>query len=236
VPAGISSAIAIAEQGTVDGITVSVDITHTYVGDLEVDLVAPSGRTVALHHRTGAGQDNLVATFDATSLPALAGMVGESLAGTWTLNVRDLEGQDIGRLNRWALEIPVKQADKVIRLEAAPALSIPDADPAGISSALVADRSGTIKRLAVGIDITHTFIGDLRVELTSPTGRTAALHNQIGGSADNLVSTFDSQPPSPLAALVNQSAQGAWVLRVSDLAGRDVGTLNSWSLEIEIGS
>jgi M6 family metalloprotease-like protein len=236
VPAGITSIIAIAESGTIDGIAVSIDVTHTYVGDLEVDLVAPSGRTVSLHHRTGAGQDNLVATFDPGSLPALAGMVGESLAGTWTLNVRDLEGQDVGRLNRWALEFRVKPAETVIELKATPALAIPDADAAGVSSSLVVDRSGTVKRLAVAINITHTFIGDLRVELTSPTGRTAALHNRIGGSADNLVSTFDSQPPSPLAALVNQSAQGAWLLRVSDLAGRDVGTLNSWSLEIEMGA
>jgi M6 family metalloprotease-like protein len=236
LPAGITSTINIADDGTIDGIAASIDITHTYIGDLEVDLIAPSGRTVPLHHRTGAGQDNLVATFDASSLPALAGMVGESLAGTWTLAVRDLEGQDVGRLNRWTLEIQVKAAEQVIHLQAAPALAIPDANPAGVSSSLMVDRSGTVKRLEVAIDITHTYIGDLRVELVSPTGRTAALHNRIGGGADNLVSTFDARPPSPLAAFVNQSAQGAWLLRVSDLAGRDVGTLNSWSLEIELAN
>jgi subtilisin-like proprotein convertase family protein len=29
--------------------------------------------------------------------------------------------------------------------------------------------------------------------------------------------------------------QGNWVLRVADLAGKDVGTLNQWSLELTAG-
>jgi subtilisin-like proprotein convertase family protein len=40
-------------------------------------------------------------------------------------------------------------------------------------------------------------------------------------------------PPSPLVSLVGQGVAGAWVLRVGDLAGRDVGTLVHWKLEVQ---
>jgi subtilisin-like proprotein convertase family protein len=87
----------------------------------------------------------------------------------------------------------------------------------------------------VGIDITHTYIGDLRVTLVSPTGREVVLHGRLGGTTDNLVATYSSEPPSPLASLVGQPVQGLWMLKVVDLAWRDIGTLNKWSLEVRIG-
>ncbi len=34
-----------------------------------------------------------------------------------------------------------------------------------------------------------------------------------------------------LATLVGQPVGGNWVLRVTDLAGQDVGQLNKWSIE-----
>jgi subtilisin-like proprotein convertase family protein len=40
-----------------------------------------------------------------------------------------------------------------------------------------------------------------------------------------------SSASSALAALVGQTIAGNWILRVSDLAGRDVGMLNRWSSE-----
>jgi subtilisin-like proprotein convertase family protein len=81
------------------------------------------------------------------------------------------------------------------------------------------------------VDVTHSYIGDLRVELQAPTGRSVVLHGQLGGSDDDLRMTYDSAPPSPLAALVGQPIQGDWVLRVADLALRDKGMLNHWSIQ-----
>ncbi|MFC9489666.1 S8 family serine peptidase, partial [Streptomyces hydrogenans] len=51
---------------TVSGVTgnapatlkVGVDIKHTYIGDLKVDLIAPDGSVYNLHNRTGSGTDN----------------------------------------------------------------------------------------------------------------------------------------------------------------------------------
>jgi subtilisin-like proprotein convertase family protein len=47
-----------------------------------------------------------VVTYDsAAPLSPLSGLVGQGVKGTWTLRVADLAAQDVGKLNRWALEI-----------------------------------------------------------------------------------------------------------------------------------
>jgi subtilisin-like proprotein convertase family protein len=70
-------------------------------------------------------------------------------------------------------------------------------------------------------------------DMVSPAGRSAVLHSQLGGDQDNLAVKYDSATPlSPLSALIGQSMQGNWVLRVADLARVDTGSLNKWSLEV----
>ena len=118
------------------------------------------------------------------------------------------------------------------RREASPTLAIPDANPVGVSSVLAIAASGTVAQIKVGVDITHTYIGDLRVELRSPAGRRAVLHAQLGGCADNLVTTYDSASPGVLASMVGQPMQGDWMLSVADRVGQDVGTLNKWRIEL----
>jgi subtilisin-like proprotein convertase family protein len=82
------------------------------------------------------------------------------------------------------------------------------------------------------VDITHSWIGDLRVELVAPTGQLAILHDQSGRDEDNLIRSYDSVTSPALAALAGQPVQGNWVLRVKDLAAQDIGKLNRWSLEL----
>ena len=84
---------------------VGVDITHSFIGDLKVELTSPAGNRVILWNQAGSGQDNLITTFDPVSIPALATLVGQEMKGNWTLKVSDLVGQDVGKLNKWSLEI-----------------------------------------------------------------------------------------------------------------------------------
>lgn len=131
---------------------------------------------------------------------------------------------------------PGPTAPAPVRAEVAPKLRIPDRNPAGVTSSLVFDAPGTVRHLKVDVDITHTYVGDLRIELVSPTGRSVVLHAQIGGSQRNLVATYDSTPPSVLTSLVGQPVKGTWLLRVADVVRQDVGTLNRWALEITPGT
>lgn len=232
--AGISSAITLNQPGLAQRIRAGVDITHTYVGDLQVELVNPSGDKALIHNRQGGNQDNLRQTYDSAANPALAALTGKTAAGNWELRVRDLEGQDVGRLDAWNLEIELDGAgNQVERHEVEPNLAILDNDPTGVSSSLAFSNQGTTRQVKLAVEIEHTFIGDLRVELFSPTGRRATLHSQTGGGDDNLTLALDSNSPSsPLLPLVGQAVQGNWVLRVTDLVGQDTGKLKKWSLEL----
>jgi M6 family metalloprotease-like protein len=232
VAAGVSSAITIGQAGAARRIKVGIDIAHTYIGDLVVELASPGGRTATLHDRSGGAKHNLTVTLDSSTTAALAALAGQAVAGPWTLRVRDLEGQDTGVLNRWTLEIELDAGPRVVRAELTPALKIPDNDPAGVSSVIGLVGAGTVQQLKVGIEISHTYIGDLRVELLSPMGRRAILHGRLGGATKDLVATYDSSSPSSvLTTLVGQPVAGNWVLRITDLAGQDVGRLTRWNIE-----
>jgi len=76
---------------------VSVNITHTYQGDLKVDLVAPDGILYNLHNRTGGGTDNVIKTVTLNASSEVAN-------GTWKMRVNDNAGGDIGKLNSWSMQ------------------------------------------------------------------------------------------------------------------------------------
>ncbi|MBK8284234.1 MAG: M4 family metallopeptidase [Ahniella sp.] len=76
--------------------SVSVNIVHTYQGDLKVDLVAPDGTLYNIHNRTGAGTDNIVKT-------VTLNLSSELLNGTWNLRVQDAATGDTGYINSWSV-------------------------------------------------------------------------------------------------------------------------------------
>ncbi len=106
-------------------------------------------------------------------------------------------------------------------------LAIPDANATGITSPLVVTGSGNIATLALSLNISHTFRGDLAVTLIAPNGAQFVVSNRVGGNADNLVLVN-----SAVTAFNGAAAAGTWQLKVQDLAAIDVGALNSWSLAI----
>jgi subtilisin-like proprotein convertase family protein len=117
-----------------------------------------------------------------------------------------------------------------------PALAIPDNVPAGVYDTIAFTGELSISDVEVYVDITHTYIGDLVVEVTSPEGTTVRLHNRTGGSAANIVGWYDSEiavdGPGALMDFAGESSSGDWTLWVSDNAGADVGTVNQWCVEV----
>ncbi|MCJ0869879.1 S8 family serine peptidase [Streptomyces sp. AP-93] len=77
--------------------------------------------------------------------------------------------------------------------------------------------------LKVGVNIVHTYIGDLKVDLVAPDGTVYTVHNRTGGSADNINQVYTVNASSEVA-------NGTWKLRVNDNAGGDTGKIDSWSL------
>ncbi|MFD5199401.1 S8 family peptidase [Streptomyces sp. NPDC058375] len=79
--------------------------------------------------------------------------------------------------------------------------------------------------LQVPVNISHTYIGDLKIDLVAPDGSVYNLKAYgSGGSADNVVTTYTVNASS-------EAANGTWKLRVSDNARYDTGRINSWALQ-----
>ncbi len=94
----------------------------------------------------------------------------------------------------------------------------------------------TIQDINVDMDITHTWKGDLTIDLQSPGGTTVTLHNRSGGSADDVVGNYEGtlsvDGPGGLSDFVGGSGSGIWTLTVQDWVGLDSGTLNSWGIHL----
>ncbi|HKK71251.1 MAG TPA: C25 family cysteine peptidase [Candidatus Krumholzibacteria bacterium] len=115
-----------------------------------------------------------------------------------------------------------------------PALAIPDDFVRGVTSTLDVGSVGEITWVRAHLDLTHTYQGDLIVELVSPSGTTVVLHDRSGGSTDDIVGWYPDPltPAEGLGAFVGEDMGGSWRLRVSDNAGLDTGTLNSWCVNL----
>lgn len=106
-----NNATGITEQIVVSGVaansTVSVDIniTHTWRGDLTLTLTSPAGTTVTLQSPSGDSSDDIIGNYpgDLTPEQSLSAFDGEDHNGTWSLKVVDSGAQDLGTLNSWGI-------------------------------------------------------------------------------------------------------------------------------------
>jgi len=102
--------VKVAETASLKAVKVTVDIEHTYIGDLLVTIRPPAATgvsAIALHSNTGGGTDNLRAAYDQISTPALAALVGKRPNGKWTLVVKDTAAADTGRIRSVSIEMRV---------------------------------------------------------------------------------------------------------------------------------
>lgn len=106
---GLVDTIKVTTSGALKDIKVALDLRHTYVGDLDVKLIAPNGTEVKLHARGGRNAQDLVGVYgaDLRAIDDLKKLVGADVKGDWQLKVVDLAGQDTGVLNSWSLDIDV---------------------------------------------------------------------------------------------------------------------------------
>jgi len=90
---------------TLEALTISLDLEHSFVGDLRLSVAAPSGAEVVLREHTGAGQAHLVSSYDPSTVPALAPLLGTSAVGRWEVRVRDDAGADTGVFHTASLRL-----------------------------------------------------------------------------------------------------------------------------------
>ncbi|MBQ1100190.1 S8 family peptidase [Streptomyces sp. b94] len=79
--------------------------------------------------------------------------------------------------------------------------------------------------LSVDVNIVHSYIGDLQVQLVAPDGTAYTLKSYgTGGSANDINTTYTVNASS-------ETANGTWKLRVSDNASWDTGRIDAWALQ-----
>lgn len=101
-------------------------------------------------------------------------------------------------------------------------MAIPDNNPNGISTTLNASGLNH-SSVSIEVNIEHSYIGDLVVDIETPTGEVFTLHNKSGGSQN------DVQISKQLTT-ASTGFNGTWTLKVSDHANQDVGKLLNWKL------
>lgn len=224
---GVSSVIEVADGGRITSGTLELDLSHTYRGDLRV-VVSKGGKSQVLHDRTGGSADDLKQTFDLTAF------VGQDAAGSWTLRVTDHAGQDVGKINGWKLGFivdggmpvdPPSEAGEGTFEYAGGAIAIPDNDAEGISAEINVNQAGTVRKLEVTVDITHTYVGDLVIDLLHGGNSYRLKPLNEGGSTDDLQKTY------VVEGAAGAELRGSWKLKVSDNYRRDTGTLNAVQLK-----
>ncbi|QOW19737.1 S8 family serine peptidase [Lysobacter ciconiae] len=77
---------------------VTLDIRHTYRGDLQIDLVAPDNSTYRIKNSSGSDSaDNVIGY-------ANVNLTSEAKNGTWKLRVRDMWSGDSGYIKSWSID------------------------------------------------------------------------------------------------------------------------------------
>jgi subtilisin family serine protease len=102
-PQGITSGIRVNDSATVREIEITVNIEHTFLGDIEVSILSPTGQTVLLQNRTLGSRTQLQQTYSVESTPALKQLLNKPAAGLWQLQAIDYSPMDTGTLNSWEL-------------------------------------------------------------------------------------------------------------------------------------
>jgi subtilisin-like proprotein convertase family protein len=123
-------------------------------------------------------------------------------------------------------------------------IELPTSSGTPTVSTLVIDDQVTAADVQAAVRIRHEDIGELRVVLTSPADVAVTLHNESGSGSADLDAVYDAERlpdgPGGMDFFDDQSIEGVWTLRVSDLVpGSPItpaGTLEEWSLIVRPAS
>lgn len=133
------------------------------------------------------------------------------------------------------------------------ALPIPDGVGPNLSGAVVSNSinvpvTGVVSDVNIGLNVTHTWPNDLVIAINSPGGATQVpVWNRACGSNNNFNVTLNDgspaftcvanmtgtfNPSSPLSAFNGLQANGTWSLLAADFYNGDIGSVNSWFIQI----
>lgn len=94
---------------------------------------------------------------------------------------------------------------------------------------VVVDRIGSVNRVGLTVNVSHSRLDDLRLKLIAPSGRTVELtFNQAQSSANDVIRFGRAE----LSALNGEALNGTWSLSVRDESTGATGHLIAWNLSL----
>ncbi|MDX1957307.1 MAG: S8 family peptidase [Leptospiraceae bacterium] len=119
-----------------------------------------------------------------------------------------------------------------------PGSAIPDNNVTGVSNAITVSASGInrIEFVEITLNSNHTYVGDLAITLTSPSGAVSTLSKTHGCKTASFTELGACSFPSNVwrfgsSRHMGEAANGNWTLRIVDGAAGDTGTFTSWNLK-----
>ncbi|MBT8234145.1 MAG: hypothetical protein HKO66_03155 [Saprospiraceae bacterium] len=217
-PNGLIDRINIDKNLTVKKVSVEVNISHPFTGDLSIELTSPDGINKTLLEPSRIPGTNLSSVFKGAITRVFKDINAE---GEWTIKVIDSGARDSGMLIDWTLQLELESQEET---------EIFINDVASLHSIQRCHQGGKIVEMSAFVKIFHSHIGDMTINLISPSGRTLLLHQKVGGSIPHLVKSFDS---TVLKSFVGDYAKGLWTLKITDSLKGDTGRLVKWKLDIK---
>jgi subtilisin-like proprotein convertase family protein len=125
---------------------------------------------------------------------------------------------------------PRPPAEKVF-VSAPGSLAIPDRSLAGIVSSIEVSEPVAGRKVLIGVDIEHSYVGDLVLTLIAPDGKSYVLRKNKGGRARDIKGVFGEGLVSETSlAPLEQALAGTWKLKVVDSLAQDTGSLKQWKI------
>lgn len=141
-------------------------------------------------------------------------------------------------------------------VSSSPNIAIPDNNSTGVSDIINISSTETILDINVNVVVQHSYVGDIGIVLTSPSGTGVILVDRIGVPAstygcslNDIIAEFDDNasfaietacppngsyiPQEPLSVLNGESLNGNWTLKVVDLENTANGFFVDWSITYE---
>lgn len=149
-------------------------------------------------------------------------------SGRWTSHDFGFGAIDAGAAVALAPTFAPRAPEVTVTSAAAtPNVAIPDLNTTGVTSTITTPANLVIEHVEVVLNAPHTRLGDLRIELISPSGTVSVLAE----TRSDYSSGYANYTLSSVRCW-GERAKGTWMLRVSDREQGNVGTLNSWQLRL----
>lgn len=149
-------------------------------------------------------------------------------AGRWTSDEFGFGAIDATAATALAPVFPPRAPETTVTVPVmAVGTAIPDGDLVGVTSTVSTPAHLIVEHAEVILNAPHERIGDLRVELVSPSGTVSLLadvrSDYTAGYANYAFTSVRSW---------GERSRGTWTLRVSDRLAGNLGTFESWQLKL----